>query len=144
MKASVQWKDGMAFDAHIEGFQFVIDGDEMFGGRGLGPRPKGLTLVSLAGCTGMDVISILRKMRVEPDIESFEIDTDAVIAEEHPKTFKETVIKYIFKGEKLPAAVDKIKHAIELSMENYCGVSATLKPVVKITYQLIINGQVMN
>lgn len=144
MKANVVWKDGMAFDAELEGFKMVIDAGKEFGGRGLGPKPKGLTLVSLAGCTSMDVVSILGKMRVSPDIDYFEVATDAVIAQEHPKTFKEILVKYIFKGEKLPEKIDKIKHAIELSMENYCGVSATLKPVVKVTYQIIINGQVID
>jgi putative redox protein len=142
-EASVKWQDGMAFDAHLGGYSFVIDADEKFGGKGLGPRPKGLTLVSLAGCTAMDVISILGKMRVVPHIESFEVATDAVIGKEHPKKIEEILVKYIFKGEKLPDYIDKIKHAIELSMENYCGVSATLKPVVKITRQLSINGNII-
>ncbi len=143
MKASVQWKDGMAFDAKLQGYSFMIDGDEKFGGKNRGPRPKALTLVSLAGCTGMDVISILGKMKVEEDIESFEIAADGVVAEEHPKSIKEILVKYIFKGEKLPAAVDKIKRAIELSMDNYCGVISTLKPTVKITHQLIINDEIV-
>jgi len=144
MEASVTWKNGMSFDARLDKFNFMIDGDERFGGQGLGPRPKGLTLVSLAGCTGMDVISIMRKMKLEEKIDHFEIATDGTITEEHPKKFTDVVIKYIFKGAELPAAVDKIKHAIELSLESYCGVSATLKPSVNITHQLIINDKVMN
>jgi putative redox protein len=141
MKASVEWKDGMAFDARLEGFTITIDADEQFGGKNRGPRPKGLTLVSLAGCTAMDVISILEKMRVAPRVEKFEVATDAVIEKDYPKRILEIVIKYIFKGSDLP--VDKIQHAIELSMENYCGVTATLRPTVKISYQLIINDRVI-
>lgn len=140
MDARVVWKDGMAFEAHLEKFHFTIDGDEQFGGLGRGPRPKGLTLVSLAGCTAMDVISILQKMRVKLD--GFEVATSAVIEKDYPKRILEVVIKYSFKGENV--SEDKVKHAIELSMENYCGVSATLKPTVKISHQIIINGRVIN
>lgn len=141
MKASVEWKDGMAFDAHLDGFSITIDADEQFGGKNGGPRPKGLTLVSLAGCTAMDVISILEKMRVAPKVEAFEVATDAVIEKDYPKRILEVVIKYIFKGNDLP--VDKIQHAIELSLENYCGITATLRPSVKLSHQLIINDQVI-
>lgn len=141
MNASVVWKDGMAFDAHLENFSFVIDADPSVGGRNLGPRPKGLTLVSLAGCTALDVISILGKMKIQPDIDHFEVATDAKIEANIPRRIEEITISYIFKGEKLPAAVDKIKHAIELSMGTYCGVSATLRPAVKLNHKLIINGQ---
>ena len=142
MEASVEWKNGMAFEAHLDGFNFTIDADPVAGGQNKGPKPKGLTLVSLAGCTAMDVISILGKMRVSDNIDSFSVATDGVLVEEHPKKFKEVVIKYIFKGN-LADKVDKIEHAIELSMENYCGVSATLRPTVKLSHQLIINDRVM-
>jgi len=101
--------------------------------------PKGLTLTSLAGCTAMDVISILGKMRVK--IDAFEVVTDSVITDEHPKKFTEIIIKYIFKGENIP--LPKVKDAITLSLENYCGVAATLAPVVKISHQIVINDQVM-
>lgn len=139
MDARVEWKDGMGFEAHLEGFHFTIDADEQFGGENRGPRPKGLTLVSLAGCTAMDVISILQKMRVKVD--AFEVATDAVIEKDYPKRILEVVIKYSFKGKNVP--VDKVKHAIELSLENYCGISATLRPSVKLSHQIIINDQVI-
>jgi len=140
MDARVEWKSGMTFEAYLDGFNFFIDADKQFGGENKGPRPKGLTLVSLAGCTAMDVISILQKMRVTVD--AFEVATDAVIEENHPKRILEVLIKYSFKGKNIP--VDKVKHAIELSQESYCGVSATLKPSVKLSYQIIINDQVMD
>jgi putative redox protein len=140
MDARVEWKSGMAFEAYLDGFNFTIDADKQSGGENKGPKPKGLTLVSLAGCTAMDVISILQKMRVTVD--AFEVATDAVIANDHPKRILEVLIKYSFKGKNVP--VDKVKHAIELSQENYCGVSATLKPSVKLSYQIIINDQVID
>lgn len=139
MEAKVVLKDGMAFEAHLDGFNFTIDAAEKVGGQNKGPKPKGLTLVSLAGCTAMDVISILRKMRVSVD--SFEVATDGTLVKDHPKKFDEIVVKYIFTGTDLP--LDKLKTAINLSMENYCGVSATLKPTVKLSYMIFINGQEM-
>ncbi|MGD2085834.1 MAG: OsmC family protein [Candidatus Aminicenantes bacterium] len=140
MDARVEWKDGMAFEAHLGGFHFTIDSDEQFGGLNRGPQPKGLTLVSLAGCTAMDVISILEKMRVKVD--AFEVATDAVMEKNYPKRILEIVVKYSFKGEDVP--LNKVKQAIELSLENYCGISATLRPSVKISHQIIINDQVIN
>lgn len=139
MQASVVWKDSMVFEAHLDGFNFIIDADEKFGGQDKGLKPKGLTLVSLAGCTAMDVISILGKMRVSVD--SFEVVTDGVIAKEHPKKILELGVKYIFKGDDLPQ--EKIKAAVTLSREKYCGIIATLKPTVKLSYQIIVNGQIV-
>lgn len=137
MEAKVIWQDGMAFDTHLDGFNFTIDAAEAVGGRNLGPKPKGLTLASLAGCTAMDVISILKKMRI--DVDYFEVATDGKLAKDHPKKFTHITLKYIFKGENLK--LPKIKQAIELSMENYCGVSATLKPTVILDKEIYINGE---
>jgi putative redox protein len=135
MKAKVVWQDEMAFQSHLDGFQFLIDADKAVGGQNRGPKPKGLTLVSLAGCTGMDVISILKKMRLRVD--GFEVETDAVLTDEHPKKFTEITIRYIFRGKDLPES--KLKKAVSLSQDRYCGVSATLEPVVKFRSEIIIN-----
>lgn len=137
MEAKVVWQDGMTFEAGLDGHTFLIDAKEEVGGRNKGPTPKGLTLVSLAGCTAMDVISILEKMRQEVD--SFEVVTDARVADEHPKKILEIVIKYILTGRKLDR--EKVIRAVELSEETYCGVSATLRPGVKISSEIYINGE---
>ena len=139
MKGKVVWNDGMSFTANLDGFDFIIDADENVGGNDLGPRPKGLTLISLAGCTGMDVISILKKMRVEVD--SFEVSTDASLTEEHPKKFSAIKIIYELKGKDIPA--DKVKKAVSLSEDRYCGVSATLKSEVEISSEIKINGEII-
>jgi putative redox protein len=136
MEAKVVWKDGLGFDAHLDGFTFTIDADQAVGGLNRGPKPKGLTLISLAGCTGMDVISILKKMRVAVDF--FEVTTDAVLTDEHPKKFIDISLKLKLKGKDLPP--DKIKKAVSLSKERYCGVTATLKPSVNISYEIFTNG----
>lgn len=136
-KSKVVWQEGMSFTAHLDDFEFMIDADEQFGGKNKGPKPKGLTLVSLAGCTGMDVIAILKKMRVSVD--HFEVTTDADLADEHPMKYDRILLTYIFEGKDLPP--DKIKKAVSLSEERYCGVSATLKPQVEIVNEIVINGQ---
>ena len=137
MKSKVTWQEGMSFEAELDGFRIMIDADKSVGGLDKGPKPKGLTLVSLAGCTGMDVISILKKMKV--DVKGFEIETEAALAAEHPKTFTEITIRYLFRGKDLPH--EKLKKAITLSQEKYCGVSATLAQTVRIKTEILVNGQ---
>ena len=137
LESKVVWKDGMAFEAHIEGFQFMIDADEQFGGRGLGPKPKGLTLTSLAGCTSMDVVSILTKMRVELD--GFSVEAVGTLVDEHPKKFDRITLRYNFEGKDLP--LKKIERAVFLSEDRYCGVSATLTPTVEVVSEIWVNGE---
>ena len=137
VESKVVWRDGMAFDAHLEGFQFTIDADEQFGGQGLGPKPKGLTLTSLIGCTGMDVIAILKKMRVAVD--GFEVRSVGTLADEHPKKFERITLRYSFQGADLP--LKKLRRAVSLSEERYCGVRATLVVAVEITSEIWVNGE---
>jgi len=124
----------MAFEAEVNGFKITIDADEAVGGENRGPRPKALTLVSLAGCTSMDVISILRKMRVEP--EHFNVEVEGELTEEHPKYYHKIHVKYIFRGKDLPE--DKIKKAVNLSEDRYCGVSELLRKGAEITSEIVI------
>ncbi len=126
MKAQVEcsWNGGMSFETEMDGHKIVLDATPEVGGKDLGPRPKPFMLLALAGCTGMDVISILKKMRVE--VESFEVSTMAELTEEHPKKFSTIKIIYDIKGKDVPA--DKVKKAVSLSEERYCGISASLKP----------------
>jgi putative redox protein len=137
LEAKIDWQEGLAFQAHLDGFEFVIDGTPEAGGKNLGPRPKGLTLVSLLGCTGMDVISILGKMKVK--VEKFTVSADATLAEEHPKKFKAIKVIYTFTGPGLTP--EPLLKAIALSEEKYCGVRATLTPTVNINHEIIVNGE---
>ncbi|MBW1880828.1 MAG: OsmC family protein [Deltaproteobacteria bacterium] len=139
MDSKVVLKDGMAFEGHLDGFQFMIDAAAKVGGQGLGPKPKGLVLTALVGCTAMDVISILRKMRVEVD--GFEVEADASVAEEHPQTFTEITVTYRFEGTDLPEA--RLRRAIELSEDKYCGVSAMLRASASLRHQIVVNGEVL-
>ena len=134
MKSEVVLKEGMHFVGELDGFNISIDADAKFGGKENGPKPKGLMLTSLAGCTAMDVISILRKMRAEP--EHFSVKAEAEMTDEHPIVFKKVMITYYFKGGQVTE--EKAQRAVELSQDVYCGVSAMLKKAAPIEYQIII------
>ena len=136
MKAKIEcrWLENMAFETEINDHIIIMDADEMSGGNNLGPRPKALTLASLAGCTGMDVISILKKMQVNP--EEFYISVEGELTEEHPRYYEKIMITFHFKGDNLP--MDKLKKAVELSQEKYCGVSAMLRKGTEVDYELKI------
>jgi putative redox protein len=133
-KVSVNWSGEMAFEVELNGFKLTIDADEKVGGQNKGPRPKPLTLASLGGCTGMDVISILKKMRVEPDY--FNIEVSGELTEEHPKYYHKIHIKYIFKGKDLDQI--KIDKAVNLSQDRYCGVSELLRKGAELTHEIEI------
>lgn len=130
----MNWLGEMAFETELNGHKLLVDADPGVGGKDLGPRPKGLMMVALAGCTGMDVVSILKKMHVE--IDTFNVRVEANVTEEHPKHFDEMKIIYEFSGKEL--LEEKLKKAIDLSMEKYCGVSAVYKKVMPVSYEIII------
>lgn len=133
-KVDCTWLGEMAFEANVNDFKIRIDAEEKVGGKNTGPRPKPLTLASLGGCTGMDVISILGKMRVKPD--HFNVSVNGELTEEHPKYYFKIHITYTFKGDNLP--LDKIKKAINLSQDKYCGVSELIKKSAEITHEIVI------
>ena len=124
----------MKFDALVSGHHVIMDALPEVGGENSGPRPKELLLASLAGCTGMDVVSILKKMKVE--LESFNIEVEADLTEEHPKQYSKMHITYMFKGENLE--MEKLKKAVDLSQEKYCGVSAMYRKAMELTYEIKI------
>jgi putative redox protein len=134
MKVNVNWSGDMAFEAEVNGFRIPLDADEKVGGNNTGPRPKPLVLVALGGCTGMDVVSILGKMKVVFDY--FNVEVSGNLTEEHPKYYEKIHIKYIFRGKNLP--IDKLEKAILLSQEKYCGVSVMLRPTAEITHEIVI------
>ncbi len=133
-RINVEWIENMAFKADVNGHEIIIDATEKVGGENRGPRPKPLMMASLAGCTGMDVVSILKKMRVQLDY--FNVVVEAELTEEHPKHFIKMHVIYEFKGKDLPMA--KLEKAIDLSEERYCGVSATYKQTMELTSEIKI------
>ncbi len=122
---------GMRFDAESgSGHHVTLDADEHGGGEDSGFRPMELLLVGLAGCTGMDVISILRKKR--QDMTGYEVHVWGVRAEEHPMVFVEITVEHVLTGHQIqPEAVAR---AIELSKERYCGAGAMLGKVAHLTH----------
>lgn len=130
----VTWQDKMSFKTNLDGHEIVVDAHEEVGGENKGPTPKPLMLVALGGCTGMDVVSILRKMKVE--IEGLNIKVEGELTDEHPKYYHDIKIIYEFKGKDLPMA--KLEKAVGLSDEKYCGVSALYKKAVKVSSEVRI------
>ena len=124
---------GMAFNAHINGHSVITDTTADGGGNDEGPSPKRLMLASLAGCTGIDVVSILNKMKVP--FSDFSIDVWASLTEEHPKIYKEVKVTYRIRVAEADRA--KMEKAVKLSDEKYCGVSAMFKAFAKVEHEVV-------
>lgn len=132
MNMEVVWKKGMAFETHTpSGHTVILDAADDVGGLNTGPRPTEMLLHTTASCTGIDIVSILNKMR-QP-IEAFEMKIDGVRATDHPKRFTAIHILYILKGE---LSEDRVRRAIGLSVERYCSVSHSLNATLTYSYQL--------
>lgn len=130
MKARVKLIEGVAWLAEGDsGHGVVIDGSPDIGGRNLGPRPMELVLQGLCGCTGMDVISILRKQR--QDVVDVIIEAEAERAPSPPKVFTRIHLIYRVLGRGLRR--DAVERAVRLSADKYCSVSQMLRPGVDIT-----------
>ena len=118
--------EGLTFLGRAKSKHWVaMDGPETFGGSEAGTRPMELFLISLAGCTGADVASLLKKMRVKYD--KFEILVDSERSEEHPKVYTKIFLKYILWGKDLEAEKEKIEKSIDLSQNKYCSISAMIR-----------------
>ena len=129
-KTITTWIKAHEFEAEHEGNKIQIDGSTENG-----HGPKALLLSALAGCSGIDVVDVLTKMRVE--FSDLIIEAEADQTEEHPKVFKD--IHIVYKIKTAGTNEDKVKKAIDLSLEKYCGVSAMLRKNSKIDYSLVIN-----
>ncbi len=139
-KITTEWIDNMSFESQVNGHKITLDADEAVGGLDKGARPKPLMMVALAGCTAMDVISILKKMKVEVD--DFKIHIEAEMTEDHPKHYVSMHLIYEFSG--IDLSENKIKKAVSLSQDKYCGVSYMYKKIMDITHEIIIkNKQIM-
>jgi putative redox protein len=134
---TVTHREGLSFDGELQGHKIALDADASVGGTDYGPTPKPLLLTSLAGCTGMDVAAILQKMQMPYD--SFEVQVEGDTTEEHPKTYSAIRLRYVFTGSELDEA--KIEKAVRLSQEKYCGVSAMLKQVSQVDYEIVMNPE---
>lgn len=129
MKTTTIWKSGEAFDSLQDNAKIEIDAKTGF-------SPKALLLSGLAGCSGIDVVEILEKMRVP--FADLKIEVEAEQTSEPPKVFKDIHINYFISTEEENR--DKVKKAIDLSLDKYCGVAAMLKKNSKIDYTITIQS----
>jgi putative redox protein len=131
---NVTWENNMRFDAQIGEHHIILDTSIENGGSNSGPRPKALMMVALAGCTGMDVISILKKMQV--DVTWFNLRVEGSTPNEHPMKFLSMKVIYEFKGNNL--VYEKLEKAVNLSIDKYCGVNANYRDAMKMEYEIRI------
>ncbi len=123
MKSNVKFTGDMQFIATADsGHAVVMDAPKSVGGNNTGAKPSELVLMGLGGCTGMDVISILKKKK--QDVTGFEMNVTGETPETHPRTFTDIHVEYIITGKNL--SEDAVKRAIDLSREKYCLVGMTL------------------
>ena len=131
---STKWLNDLAFEAEVDGHKIYMDSSMEHGGKNTGPRPKPLMMVALAGCTAMDVAAILKKMKVELD--EFSVDVEGNVSEDHPKRFLGMKVIYRVKGKDIKRK--NIEKAVNLSNTRYCGVSANYSKAFPITHEIII------
>ena len=137
---SMNWRGGMLFHSRTpSGHDVLMDASPEVGGNDMAARPMEHFILALAGCTGMDVVSILSKMKVIDRVKCFKIDIDYEREKTHPRVYKWIKLVYTFEVEKnFPK--DKIERAVKLSQDRYCSVSAMLKKAVEdFSYDIIIN-----
>ncbi|MGD0883536.1 MAG: OsmC family protein [Thermodesulfovibrionales bacterium] len=131
MEARVKYVDGLRFVGEASsGHALVMDADAAFGGKNTAVRPTELLLIGLGGCSGMDVVSILKKKK--QDIRGLEIAIRGERAESHPRKFTDITIEFIVSGRNISG--EAVQRAVDLSMEKYCSVKATLEGCAKITF----------
>jgi len=130
--STAEWRGGLEFSVQQDGHVFTIDGSREFGGRDRGPGPKNLLLTALIGCSGMDVVSILRKMKIEDY--SLRVTARGTLTEDHPRIFSSISVLFSFTGPNLPES--KLRKAVELSRDRYCGVWAMLNHSSEISYSI--------
>ena len=137
MNISVNWVDGMLMVGKSHsGHSITMDGPPEIGGENLGVRPMEMLLLGVAGCTMIDVVTTIKKMR--QDITNCETKLSAERADEHPKVFTDINIQFIVKGQDLDTK--KVEKAITLSAEKYCSASIMLGKTASITHDFEIVG----
>lgn len=129
-KVQTTWKGGMLFESTNPGGNLMINDGENPNEEAY--KPKALMLASLAGCSGLDVASLLKKMRAEVD--GFTIDVEANLTDEHPKYYDKVIVVYNFYGSDFKK--DKIEKSVKLSVERYCGVMEMFRKFAEVTTEI--------
>lgn len=136
-KIETQWMGKLQFNALINGHTIIMDAPERIGGEDAGPIPKPFVSAALSGCTGMDVVSILRKQQIEP-IDML-ITVTGEISKKHPIEYISVHVKYDFKGPN-EYRIQAIE-AVNRSQNELCGVSSMMKKAMPVTWSVIYNNQ---
>lgn len=132
------WRGGMEFESsNPSGHTLTMDASPENGGNNNGLRPKALMLSALAGCSGLDVASLIKKMKLE--VADFTIITQGKLTAEHPQTYHKVTVQYHFSGENLNP--ERLSRAVQLSVEKYCGVMQMFRAFAQIEIQLFFNGE---
>ena len=131
-KVANKWIADMHFNIAQTGGNVDIDADEAVGGQGKGLLPKPMMLSTLAGCTSMDVVSMLKKMRAE--VAGFEVQVTGELTDEHPKIYHKVLVEYLFYGTDFQK--EKIEKAVDLSVTRYCGVMEMFRKFAELTIEI--------
>ena len=130
------WKENMQLESdNPSGISLTMDAGEESGGEGKGYRPKALMLSSLAGCSGLDVVSLLKKMHAE--VAEFRIDVTAELTDEHPKFYNKVKVDYHFSDSELQPK--KIQKAVNLSVTKYCGVMEMFRQFAEVEIEIFLH-----
>jgi len=136
MHAEVTHRQKFQFESTIRDHSFVMDTKQAAGGDNEGPSPKELLLSCILGCTGMDIIAMLKKHNISP--QKLHISADAEARQEHPRIFLAIHLKFDLEDDRLSPEV--VNDAVQQSLTKYCGVSAMVSTVSPIKYQVRLNG----
>ena len=134
---TTEWQQDMVLKTdNPSGKTILIDTEEDFGGTNSGVRPKALMLSALGGCTGLDVLSLMKKMKVEFD--DFKIVVSGEMTDEHPKYYKKVTVDYHFYGANVNES--KVDKAVNLSVERYCGVFEMFRHFAEVNHKIHIHA----
>lgn len=138
-EVETQWMGKMQFNALINGHTVVMDAPEKSGGEDTAPIPKPFILTALSGCTGMDVVTLLRKSKKE--VESLDINVTGELSKEAPIQYTSIHLLYTFKGTDMNK--EAALQAVTDSQEKYCGVSSMLKKIMPVTWDVVYNSDII-
>ena len=136
-EVETQWMGKMQFNTLVNGHSIVMDAPERAGGEDNGPIPKPFVLVALSGCTGMDIVALLRKSGHQ--IDDMDMKVTGELSKQAPMQYVSIHVEYIFKAN--PSAIEAVLNAVTDSQEKYCGVSSMLKKAIPVTWEIILNGE---
>ncbi len=138
-EVETQWMGKMQFNALVNGHTIVMDAPERVGGEDHGPIPKPFVLTALSGCTGMDIVAILRKSGKQ--VNSFNIKVEGEISKQAPIEYVAVHLVYEFEGDE--SFKEDAIGAVTVSQEKYCGVSHMLKKIMPVTWDVVYNGNII-